>query len=113
MRHSNMLIVLSGIGWLALVPAVRPAPRAEHVAPADSASRARALHLLNRLTYGPRPGDVDRVAAMGVDRFIDQQLRPDQIADQELARRLRRFKILETSPRELARVFAQALRDRR
>jgi len=26
----------------------------------------RALHALNRLTFGPKPGDIDRVAAMGV-----------------------------------------------
>jgi uncharacterized protein (DUF1800 family) len=40
----------------------------------------RALHVLNRITYGPRPGDVEAVAKMGVDRFIDQQLHPESIA---------------------------------
>src|SRR5260370_378642 len=34
----------------------------------------RALHVLNRLTFGPRPGDVDSVSKMGVDKWIDQQL---------------------------------------
>jgi hypothetical protein len=34
----------------------------------DSIERARALHALNRLTFGPRPGDVERVLATGVDR---------------------------------------------
>src|SRR6185369_4346527 len=38
----------------------------------------RAVHALNRLTFGPRPGDVDRVAAMGVDKWIDQQLNPNK-----------------------------------
>ena len=44
-------------------------------------SRERAIHVLNRLTFGPRPGDVDRVMRIGIDRWIDQQLRPESIAD--------------------------------
>ena len=42
-------------------------------------SRQRALHALNRLTFGPRPGDLERVQAMGVDRWIEQQLYPERI----------------------------------
>src|SRR2546422_3533068 len=38
-------------------------------------------HALNRLAYGPRPGEVARVAREGVMRWIDRQLAPDQIAD--------------------------------
>ena len=38
----------------------------------------RAVHALNRLTFGPRPGDVERVASMGVDDWINQQLHPDK-----------------------------------
>ncbi|MHB8535435.1 MAG: DUF1800 domain-containing protein, partial [Sulfuricaulis sp.] len=34
----------------------------------------RALHVLNRLTYGPAPGDVQKVRAMGVEKFIQMQL---------------------------------------
>ena len=48
----------------------------------------RALHALNRLAFGPRPGDVERVAAMGVDKWIDQQLHPDEIEDHALDGRL-------------------------
>jgi uncharacterized protein (DUF1800 family) len=36
---------------------------------------------LARLTFGPRPGDVARVRAMGVDRWIATQLTPDRIDD--------------------------------
>ena len=50
--------------------------------------RERAIHALNRLTFGPRPGDVDRVLAMGVDRWIDQQLAPEKIDDRVLEARL-------------------------
>lgn len=80
------------------------------VVAAPDTERARALHVLNRLTYGPRPGDVDRVVKMGVDRFIEQQLRPEQIADQALAERLATYRVLTTPPEDMARAFAQAQR---
>ena len=41
----------------------------------------RAVQALNRLTFGPRPGDVQQVMAMGVDRWIDLQLHPEKIPD--------------------------------
>jgi uncharacterized protein (DUF1800 family) len=44
-------------------------------------SRELATHVLDRLAFGPRPGDVDRVMAMGVDKWIDEQLEPSRIAD--------------------------------
>jgi hypothetical protein len=39
----------------------------------------RALHALNRLTFGPRPGDLDRVAQMGVDKWIDLSSIPKKL----------------------------------
>jgi uncharacterized protein (DUF1800 family) len=54
--------------------------------PAGDLGRRAATHLLNRLGYGPRPGDIDRVMAMGLDRYILQQLDPD--SDPDLERRL-------------------------
>lgn len=38
-------------------------------------------HVLRRLTFGPRPGDYARVAAMGIENFVEEQLNPDQIDD--------------------------------
>jgi len=37
------------------------------------------LHALNRLAYGPRPGDVERVKQMGLAKWIDQQLNPNSL----------------------------------
>ena len=39
-----------------------------------------AVHVLNRLGYGPRPGDIERVRTLGVERYIDAQLHPETIA---------------------------------
>ena len=48
-------------------------------ASAETATRVDALHVLNRLAFGPRPGDVERVMMLGVDSYIDQQLHPETI----------------------------------
>ncbi|MFJ2989571.1 DUF1800 domain-containing protein [Collimonas sp. NPDC087041] len=39
----------------------------------------QALHVLDRLGYGPKPGDIEHVKQMGVDRYIDSQLQPENI----------------------------------
>src|SRR5438132_11434976 len=43
--------------------------------------RQRALHALNRLAFGPRPGQVDAVMKDGVNTWIEQQLHPEAIPD--------------------------------
>ncbi len=64
---------------LVLLAAALMATGAAVAADAASAPDVQALHVLNRLAYGPRPGDVGRVAQMGVQRWIDQQLHPETI----------------------------------
>src|SRR5437879_4524499 len=91
-----------------------PAPLVEASAQAPALTpRDSALHALNRLAYGPRPGEVDRVAADGVMRWVDRQLSPRKIDDGPLAARERRFKILDYDAGELARVYVDAQRERR
>src|SRR5437016_4834940 len=65
----------------------------------------RAVHALNRLALGPRPGDVQRVTAMGVDKWIELQLHPDKIDDGALQARLAPFRTLRMDTRELAENF--------
>ena len=47
----------------------------------DSWDDAAITHVLNRLTFGPRPGDVEKVRAMGLASWINQQLHPERIDD--------------------------------
>src|ERR1035438_9313862 len=63
--------------------------------------RKRALHALDRLTFGPRPGDVQSVAALGVDKWIEEQLHPDQIDDTAMQPRLAGYRTLQMSSREM------------
>ena len=41
----------------------------------------KTIHLLNRIGYGPRPGDIERVKQMGIDKYVDLQLHPERIDD--------------------------------
>ncbi len=41
----------------------------------------KALHVLNRLGFGARPGDVEKIKALGVRKYIDQQLEPSKVDD--------------------------------
>ena len=54
----------------------------------------RIAHVLSRLTFGARPGDFDRVKAMGVEAFINQQLDPDSIDATAVIARLRKLPTL-------------------
>jgi uncharacterized protein (DUF1800 family) len=65
----------------------------------------RAVHALNRLTFGPRPGDVQQVMAMGVDQWIDLQLHPEKIDDSALDSRLEPLRTLRMSTKEIAEDF--------
>ncbi|MGC2331827.1 MAG: DUF1800 domain-containing protein, partial [Candidatus Acidiferrales bacterium] len=63
------------------------------------------LHALNRLAYGPRPGDVARVEQMGLEKWIDQQLDPDSIDDSALDQRLEKYPTLAMSSQQLLEEF--------
>jgi uncharacterized protein (DUF1800 family) len=65
----------------------------------------RALHAPNRLTFGPRPGDVERVTATGVDLWIEEQLHPERLDDHALTARLAPFRTLGMGTRDLVENF--------
>ncbi|MFL6203248.1 MAG: DUF1800 domain-containing protein [Thermoanaerobaculia bacterium] len=66
--------------------------------------REAAAHLLNRFAYGPRPGEVEAVVKLGLDRWLEHQLAAD-LPDRELDRRLDRLPALEMSASEIARTY--------
>src|SRR5438067_3287392 len=91
---------------LAIATVVAPAGVwAQHAAPLSP--RDSASHALNRLAYGPRPGEIERVARAGVLRWIEAQLAPDQIDDESLAGREREFDVLKYDRGDLARLYAE------
>jgi uncharacterized protein (DUF1800 family) len=65
----------------------------------------KILHLLNRITFGPRPGEIARVKALGIERFIDEQLQSETIDDSELAKRLAVLPTQRMAPAELYQFY--------
>jgi uncharacterized protein (DUF1800 family) len=66
----------------------------------------QVLQALNRLTFGPRPGDVEMVDKMDVKKWIDLQLHPERIAENpELAERLAPLESLRLSQSDTARNY--------
>jgi uncharacterized protein (DUF1800 family) len=65
------------------------------------------LHALNRLAYGPRPGDVERVRQMGLAKWIDQQLNPSTIDDRAIDARLENYPTLRMSSANLIAEYPQ------
>ncbi len=121
MRRTNSYITAS-ILWTALAsaaaaqvskPAVHQsasAPRLDH---RELAADQQVTHALNRLTFGPRPGDAQKVRAMGLDKWIDLQLHPDKIDDTALDQFAARYDLLHRDQNDLLRQFAEIQRDKR
>ncbi len=91
---------------------------AEEVRPQSSPEQSltefeKATHVLNRLGYGPRPGDIERVLDMGIEAYVREQLYPEQIPDPSLESRLAKFETLTMSPSELTEAFPPPAQVRR
>src|SRR5262249_14419216 len=58
----------------------------------------QAVHVLNRLTFGSRPGDVEQLRRLGIEKWIDQQLHPEQAVENPvLETKLKRLETLQLS----------------
>ena len=85
---------LVAFSLLATIVASAPAPAAaQDVARSSLTDEQKALHLLNRLGFGPRPGDVERVLAMGLENYIEWQLAPEAIESPRLAEKLEGWEV--------------------
>jgi uncharacterized protein (DUF1800 family) len=65
----------------------------------------RALHALNRFTFGPRPGEIEAVEKMGLQRWFFQQLQPQTIDDSAFEQRMKEYPALRLSQDELMKRF--------
>jgi uncharacterized protein (DUF1800 family) len=82
---------------------------AQRSAVPSTADARTVTHVLNRLTFGPRPGDVERVRQHGLAAFIEEQLHPERIADAALAERIAGFTTLTMSQDEMSeKIFSPA-----
>src|SRR5271170_6818566 len=65
----------------------------------------RAQQLLNRFTFGPRPGDLEQVLALTPEKWFEQQLNPASIPDSALDKRLTEFPTLGMQPDQALTLF--------
>jgi uncharacterized protein (DUF1800 family) len=67
--------------------------------------RELAQQLLNRFTFGPRPGDLEQVLAMTPEKWFEQQLDPGKIPDSALDKRLADYPTLNLQPDQALVLF--------
>jgi Protein of unknown function (DUF1800) len=79
----------------------RPDPVLKGLPPMDLSADEAILHALNRLSYGPRPGDVQRVKQIGLAKWIELQLNANSIDDKGLEPRLENLPTLRLSTAQL------------
>src|SRR5580700_10126800 len=79
-----------GSAEAASTPSARPAYRSNQLQ-----GDARILHVLNRFTFGPRPGDLDAIRAIGLENWFDLQLHPASINQADLNFRLAEFPAMQ------------------
>jgi uncharacterized protein (DUF1800 family) len=103
--RNKRLILISALGLAGVCVASVAGKQKKNSEARQADESKRALHALNRLTFGPRPGEVQRVAAMGVDEWINQQLHPEKIDDSGMEARLAPFRTLRMDTRELVENF--------
>jgi len=73
----------------------------------DLSADEAVLHALNRLAYGPRPGDVERIKQLGLAKWIDQQLNPNSLDDRAVESRLEALPSLRLATAKLIQEYPQ------
>src|SRR5690242_1082355 len=109
MRRHEMLLCFIAVAALACASptsrSIVPTPTPSEDSAREQTADQQVRHVLNRLAFGPRPGDYERVRAMGVDAWIAQQLEPQKIDDHAMDTLLAHFSTLALSPAELIRDY--------
>ena len=100
LRHAVLIATTALLAPLFAAPLV-----AQRDGVPRTADERTITHVLNRLGFGARPGDVERVKKMGLAAYIDAQLHPEKIEDTALEARLAEFPTLTLSQEALAATY--------
>ena len=84
---------------------LEPKSALQGLAVSDLSEDEAILHAFNRIGFGPRPGDVERVRKMGLKIWIEQQLNPEQMSDGSTNARLEKYPTLKMSSAKLLAEF--------
>jgi len=116
MRNCRLFILLflaAPLGLRAQTAAGKPSHTTRAVAETDLTDREKAIQLLNRFTFGPRPGDVNAVLKPGPEAWFEQQLNPNSIPDPVVDKHLQDFPALKLTSSQIVVNFPtnQVLRE--
>jgi uncharacterized protein (DUF1800 family) len=98
--------VATGLAFFAISVSLRTSAPTAAALPSDDKT---IIHVLNRVGFGPRPGDLERVRAMGLQTYLEQQLHPERMADTAMDARLAGFTTVGLNSREISEQFEQPL----
>ena len=98
-RFLKQITVLSLLASMVAIPSTAKSPRLTE--------GQRIVHVLNRLGFGARPGDVERVKAIGLDNYINQQLNPEKITDAVAENKVKDLSVLNMTVAELYEKYPQ------
>jgi len=107
MRNRAIQVVLSGVSLGMSLLGGRATLAADILTSVQPASatelteQQKIVHVLNRLGFGPRPGDVERVRKIGIDAYIQQQLHPETIDDSAVDKALEPLDTLKMGSNQL------------
>ena len=106
MRRSALaLVLLAAVPLHAQKKTSRPRPPAKPALLVPLNQLERSQQLLNRFTFGPRPGDLEQVLAMTPEKWFEQQLDPASIPDSALDKRLADYPTLSLQPDQALILF--------
>lgn len=86
--------LVAAVILLALAPAVPAQPLRKSGPVRELTEEQKIVHVLNRLAFGPGPGDVEKVERMGLEAYIESQLDPQSVDDKALSARLSGFDVI-------------------
>jgi uncharacterized protein (DUF1800 family) len=114
MIRASLSLGLVAVALLPVAAAAQSTPHtaSHHTAPAKAepalpplTNEERAQQVLDRFTFGPRPGDVAAVTKIGWEAWFEQQLNPESIRETELDKRLAAYPLLLMTPSQVAMNF--------
>src|SRR5689334_486311 len=100
----TLVIFTAVLGFTAAAKKKNAAENAQFFA--SVSKEQKIVHALNRLTFGPRPGDFEQIKRLGLKKWIDRQLHPDTIAENpRLEEKLRWLDSLRMSQAEMSAAY--------
>ena len=65
----------------------------------------KVLHLLDRITFGARPGEVERINQIGWEKYLEEQMQPEKIGDELVAQKLQSLATLKMTDEQIAKTY--------